>query len=112
MPDGKLYHKSCIHIHDDHFNLERVDGGSMINGQLHEPCKFEPRMQVREQLDENDLTYYSDWSVYAQMVEKTKRFSEMTGVWQVPPNPKTTGPAGMSSDYIFNGLEDGGGVRG
>jgi len=46
------------------------------------------------------------------MVEKTKRFSEMTGVWQVPPNPKTTGPAGMSSDYIFNGLEDGGGVRG
>tara|TARA_B110000285_G_C14941517_1_gene522246 strand:- start:495 stop:653 length:159 start_codon:yes stop_codon:yes gene_type:complete len=46
------------------------------------------------------------------MAEPKKRFSEMTSVWQVPPNPKTTGPAGMSSVYIFNGLEDGGGVHG
>ena len=43
MPDGKLYHKSCIHIHDDEFTLERVDGGSQINGEYFEACPFEPR---------------------------------------------------------------------
>ena len=31
---------------------------------------------------------------------------------QVPPKPRSRGPADMSSVYIFNGLEDGGGERG
>ena len=74
MPNGKLYHKSCIHIHDNHFTVESVDEGSIINGELYEPCKYEPREQVLEnqQMDESDLTYYSDWSVYAQMAEPTR----------------------------------------
>ena len=46
MPNGKLYHKSCIHIHDDHFTVESVDEGSIINGEFYEPCKYEPRDQV------------------------------------------------------------------
>ena len=110
---GKLYHKSCIHIHDDHFTVESVDEGSIINGELYEPCKYEPREQVFDgSLMDESLTYYSDWSVYTQMAEPTRKFPEMSSVWQVPPSPKTTGPAGMSSVYIFNGLEDGSGHHG
>ena len=30
----------------------------------------------------------------------------------MPENPKSTGPAGMSSVYYFNGLEDGSGTHG
>ena len=60
----------------------------------------------------SDLGYYSDWSVYAQMAETTKLFSEMSSVWTVPPAPKTAGPTGLASIYIFNGLEDGGGIHG
>jgi hypothetical protein len=36
----------------------------------------------------------------------------MSSKWTVPPNPTKWGPAGLSSVYIFNGLEDGGGVHG
>jgi len=36
----------------------------------------------------------------------------MSSKWTVPANPKKWGPAGLSSVYIFNGLEDGGGVHG
>ena len=46
------------------------------------------------------------------MADTKELFSEMSSKWIVPPNPKTTGPAGMSSVYIFNGLEDGGGIHG
>ena len=65
MPNGKLYHKSCIHIHDDHFTVESVVEGSIINGELYEPCKYEPREQVLDHPIDEGLTYYSDWSVYA-----------------------------------------------
>ena len=109
MPDGKLYHKSCIHYHDDEFQVESVDEGSLVNGELFEACPYETREQ--EVQDEN-VSYYSDWAVYAQMAEKRRLFSEMSSVWEVPENPKTTGPAGTSSIYLFNGLEDGGGEHG
>jgi len=36
----------------------------------------------------------------------------MSSKWTVPPSPTKWGPAGLSSVYIFNGLEDGGGVHG
>ena len=49
MPDGRLYHKSCIHVHDDHFTVERTEEGSLVNGEMHAPCKYESRMQVKEQ---------------------------------------------------------------
>ena len=46
------------------------------------------------------------------MAETTKLFSQMSSVWTVPPAPKTAGPTGLASIYIFNGLEDGGGIHG
>jgi len=36
----------------------------------------------------------------------------MSSQWTVPANPAKRGPAGLSSIYIFNGLEDGGGQHG
>ncbi|GMI12005.1 hypothetical protein TrVE_jg14001 [Triparma verrucosa] len=58
-------------------------------------------------------TYYSDWSVYAQTVAPKKTgFTKMTNTWTVPSIPENHGPASQSSVYLFNGLEDGGGVHG
>ena len=117
MPDGKLYHISCIHHHDDDFKVQKLFTGSLLTKKNSEghveqnwlpPCQYKPKMQEK---DEN-LGYYSDWSVYAQMAETVKNFSEMSSVWTVPPAPKHWGPAGLSSVYIFNGLEDGGGIHG
>ncbi|KAK3243742.1 hypothetical protein CYMTET_39531 [Cymbomonas tetramitiformis] len=34
----------------------------------------------------------------------------MSSTWVVPPKPESRGPAGLSSVYFFNGLEDGSGV--
>jgi hypothetical protein len=36
----------------------------------------------------------------------------MTSKWKVPPAPASRGPFGLSSVYLFNGLEDGGGHHG
>ena len=35
----------------------------------------------------------------------------MSSTWQVPPAPSSRGPLGLSSVYLFNGLEDSGGKR-
>ena len=63
-------------------------------------------------MDSLFLGYYSDWSVYAKAVELKDHFSFLTSKWIVPETPKSTGPAGMSSVYYFNGLEDGSGTHG
>merc|ERR1711871_1323198 len=36
-------------------------------------------------------------------------YTGMNSTWKVPPVPKSKGPLGLSSVYISNGLEDGGG---
>lgn len=54
--------------------------------------------------------YYSDWSVYVQSAGPS--YNYMTSTWQVPPAPKSRGPLGLSSVYLFNGLEDGSGHHG
>lgn len=60
--------------------------------------------------DPTDVKYYSDWVAYAQT---TGDFGYMASDWVVPKAPKSTGPIpGLSSAYLFNGLEDGGGVHG
>ena len=122
MPDGKLYHISCIHHHDDDFKVEKMFTGSLLTKKNSEghveqewlpPCQYKPKEKTPEMIEkENNLGYYSDWSVYAQMAETEKLFSEMSSVWTVPPAPTDHGPAGLSSVYIFNGLEDGGGIHG
>jgi len=56
------------------------------------------------------LRYYSDWVAYAFT---TGDFGYMSSEWVVPKAPTSHGPVpGMSSTYLFNGLEDGGGVHG
>lgn len=52
----------------------------------------------------------SDWVAYAE--KETKDISFLSSKWEVPPAPKDHGPAGLSSVYIFNGLEDGNGQHG
>lgn len=39
-------------------------------------------------------------------------FSAMSSTFEVPPAPTSRGPAGLSSVYLFNGLEDGNGHHG
>ena len=97
MPDGKYYHQSCIVHHEDfHFNIDTTQN---------DPCKFKPRNAA------SLANYYSDWSVYAQTAT-TSTFTSMTSTWKVPPKPLKHGPFELSSVYLFNGLEDGGGVHG
>ena len=73
MPDGKLYHKSCIHHHDSDFKVERVSNSVSIvtsekEGELYTEelpaCSYQPRAMKKEGEVKN-LQYYSDWSVYA-----------------------------------------------
>jgi len=55
------------------------------------------------------LGYYSDWVAYASAADTVRGYSSLSSIWKVPPAPKSRGPAGLSSIYIFNGLEDGNG---
>ena len=98
MPDGRLYHYSCVHRQED----------GVVPGSL-PPCPHAPR-QARA-ADESGVNYYSDWAVYAQMTSPNG-VSLMSSTFHVPPAPTSRGPAGLSSIYLFNGLEDGGGHHG
>ena len=115
MPDGFMYHKSCVHHHIEHFEVERLPEGRgthVVGGDSFGPCPFDrvPAKAVLASTGPENLKYYSDWSVYAQTAGPKYNF--MTSTWQVPPAPKSRGPLGLSSVYLFNGLEDGGGVHG
>ena len=101
MPDGRLYHHSCVHRQDD--------GKAVVPGSL-PPCPYAPR-RAPAPVEESGVSYYSDWAVYAQMASKNG-FSLMSSTFSVPPAPQSRGPAGLSSVYLFNGLEDGGGHHG
>jgi len=70
----------------------------------HEARTIEPTAEAYQ--------YYSDWSVYASTTQLDNLFSYQSAQWEVPPAPKSHGPAYQSSVYFFNGLEDGGGVHG
>jgi len=86
MPGGRFYHNSCI-----------ASGVA-----IEEPCPYKPL-----------ASYYSDWTVYAQSVAPDDSgFTYMSSTFTVPSIPLNHGPAKQSSVYIFNGLEDGGGVHG
>lgn len=112
MPDGFSYHGSCVHRHG-RFAFERLPGGRTRvvedghdEGEVFDACTFDrvPTTSV------SSPDYYSDWSVYAQSAGPA--YNYMTSTWQVPPAPKSRGPLGLSSVYLFNGLEDGAGHHG
>ena len=68
MPDGKLYHIDCIHHHDSHFHVQKTGNGDKVvvtkdfDVKIYDKCPHEARTIVRT---EEELGYYSDWSVYA-----------------------------------------------
>jgi hypothetical protein len=116
MPDGKFYHKTCVHHHDDTFHVERLpEKRSLLTKKstsvLLPPCPYPSLLSLKDVATESPQHYYSDWSVYAQTATTTS-FNFMTSTWQVPPIPTNHGPFDLSSVYLFNGLEDGAGHHG
>ena len=56
-----------------------------------------------------DSLIAGDWSVYTETFGK--EYNYMTSSWEVPPIPQRN-QGGLSSVYLFNGLQDGNGVHG
>jgi hypothetical protein len=116
MPDGKFYHKACVHHHDETFHADTLPNGRGTkltkNGisSILPPCPFPVRSRHEQYHVQGKDSYYSDWSVYAQTV--AQEYTYMNSTWTVPANPSSRGPLGLSSVYLFNGLEDGSGHHG
>lgn len=97
-------HRDCVHDAEEESHVE------------HGPCPHAPYFE-RPTVNGtaagiNEPRYYSDWAVYAQYTD-SGGFSFMSSDWTVPKAPTSTGPVpGMSSAYLFNGLEDSGGKAG
>lgn len=76
------------------------------------PCPHAPRRLNSTAARRAGLAangYYSDWAAYAQTTHPDG-FGYMASDWSVPKAPSSTGPVpGMSSSYLFNGLENSGG---
>ena len=117
MPNGMLFHRSCVHVHSSTFSVEDLGDGnersassgkSVVRGRCAYPNK---RPVVVPKPTVPTVGYYSDWVAYAQAIEKdvSTPYVFMNSSWFVPPAPKSKGPLGLSSIYLFNGLEDGGG---
>ena len=57
MPDGKLYHKSCVHLHDDAFTVERLSDAKTLvtsgenEAEEMEACPYEPRKMPASEKD-------------------------------------------------------------
>lgn len=57
MPDGKLYHKSCVHLHDSDFKVERLSDAKTLvtsgenEAEEMEACPYEPRKMVKSEKD-------------------------------------------------------------
>ena len=85
-----------------------VEFAGKKGGRTFGPCPHSPRPSLK-----SAESYYSDWSVYAQTTSgDDASFSAMKSTWKVPASPSSRGPLGLSSVYIFNGLEDGAGHHG
>eukprot|EP00929_Paragymnodinium_shiwhaense_P121204 TRINITY_DN93361_c0_g1_i1.p1 TRINITY_DN93361_c0_g1~~TRINITY_DN93361_c0_g1_i1.p1 ORF type:complete len:326 (-),score=47.09 TRINITY_DN93361_c0_g1_i1:345-1322(-) len=114
---GTVYiHKDCIHDVEDGFHVKPgVTGDNITNaaGRTRElpPCPHPPRREVASTKEAN-VRYYSDWAVYVQDTHDAG-YSYMSSDWVVPKAPESSGPVpGMSSAYLFNGLENSGGHAG
>eukprot|EP00948_MAST-09A_sp_MAST-9A-sp1_P001360 g1360.t1 len=123
LPAGH-FHVSCIHHHDDNnFIVEVTEDGfdkvTYANGTttLLPPCPYNrvvygsSMIESLHQGNAEDLSYYSGWVAYTKSLAASA-YTSMSSTWQVPPKPKKSGPAGLSAVYLFNGLEDGGGISG
>ena len=114
MPDGRWYHRECIHTHREHVLV------TMSTPCPHGPPRSSPPIgadghdfihRTTAASTASTAQYYSDWVVYAQHTSPNGlRF--MSSTWRVPRAPSSRGPLGLSSVYLFNGLEDSSGRRG
>lgn len=112
---GRELSDECIHRLDDEHRVESLPDGQgdvlvrLSTGErtVLPPCPGgtgaspEPRNE----------RYYSDWVVDTVYVHE--EIGTFLTNWTVPKAPTSRGPLpGMSSAYLFNGLENGGGVEG
>jgi len=116
-------HRGCIHQAGEHFHVgpARLEGAlasptvtlASSGEQLaHPPCPHAARWENATS-SPGHPAYYSDWAAYAQATHAPDGFGYMSSDWEVPAAPKSSGPVpGMSSAYVFNGLEDGSGKHG
>eukprot|EP00661_Eupelagonemidae_sp_cell13_P001338 gene1338-3227_t len=122
MPNGKLMHESCIHQHDQPFQVLADDSVKLANGTVivYGPCPHAARNR-RGGLGRSEaaappsapLAYYSDWVAYAKNPHASG-VGGMSSDWTMPDAPTSRGPAPpliASSIYLFNDLEDGMGTR-
>ena len=92
MPNGRYYHSSCVHREGEAAPRARA------------PCPHPSRRRAAPDVESGsgNASYYSDWAVYAQLAYKAG-YGGMSSTFSVPPAPKSHGPAGLSSVYLFNG---------
>eukprot|EP00933_Yihiella_yeosuensis_P039012 TRINITY_DN3295_c0_g3_i3.p1 TRINITY_DN3295_c0_g3~~TRINITY_DN3295_c0_g3_i3.p1 ORF type:complete len:300 (+),score=60.13 TRINITY_DN3295_c0_g3_i3:69-968(+) len=116
MPDGRDYIEECIHhLEEGDQVISSASGGDIIvsgsTGERRElpPC---PTGQQRSSAPAVVAArYFSSWVVDTVAVHEG--ITSMVSNWTVPKEPTSRGPLpGISSAYLFNGLEDGGGVHG
>lgn len=114
MPDGRDYPEECIHRFDEEHSVvsKGKEGDVVINRRTGEqrvlpPCHLKAALEVQSN---SSVGYYSSWIVDTVSVHQSIGY--MATNWTVPKAPQSRGPTGLSSMYLFNGLEDGGGVRG
>jgi len=122
-PSGAiLVHRDCIHHVEHDFHVEAGSGGGDVlsHGPHLEalpPCPHAPkRLNVTTVRHSGEKAasagYYSDWAAYTQSTHPAG-LGFMSSDWIVPAAPKSSGPVpGMSSSYLFNGLENSGGKAG
>mmetsp|Transcript_92050 Transcript_92050/g.204288 ORF Transcript_92050/g.204288 Transcript_92050/m.204288 type:complete len:335 (-) Transcript_92050:112-1116(-) len=124
-PSGVVrIHRDCVHHVEGVFHVANSAAGDTLSAEspsgegvtatkVLSPCPHLPRrLNASAQITPQRLGYYSDWAAYAQSTHM-EGFGLMSSEWTVPAAPASTGPIpGMSSAYLFNGLENSGGHSG
>mmetsp|Transcript_31349 Transcript_31349/g.71574 ORF Transcript_31349/g.71574 Transcript_31349/m.71574 type:complete len:280 (-) Transcript_31349:276-1115(-) len=109
MPDGRDYDEQCIHRLEEHHTVITTEhGDTVVNTHTGERVVLPP---CASKATSPGVGYYSDWVV--DTVSRHPSIGRMATNWTVPAAPESRGPVpGMSSVYLFNGLETGTGHGG
>lgn len=115
MPDGRDYPEECIHRLESWHRVETAGAGDILTDLATGERRELPRCTRGSVNASSDTAtssgYYSDWIMDAKSVHKS--IASFSSTWKVPKAPMSRGPVtGISSVYLFNGLEDGRGVPG
>lgn len=120
MSDGRDYPEACVHWLAEGDRIESLSGGRgdmLVRGSDGSRTELPPCPEPRGERtvlrggDGASSGYYSDWII--DTVSVHDNIGTMISSWTVPKEPASRGPVpGMSSAYLFNGLEDGGGQAG